>query len=159
MNTIASQITSLTIVYLTVNSGTSKKTSKLRVTGLCEGNSPETGEFPAQRASNAENVPIWWRHQGVGWFVRYTWSEACGLRPGSWQNCLGIGYHVPVFCTDPNLYNKYTVYCIQYTLHKYTCPSSQRTTCGISHESVFGHLLFCYTSMLWPMYPKLYCYG
>ena len=40
----------------------SKKTSKLRVTGLCVGNSPVTGEFPAQRASNTENVSIWWRH-------------------------------------------------------------------------------------------------
>ena len=40
----------------------SRKTSKLRVTGLCEGNSLETGEFPAQRASNAENVSIRWRH-------------------------------------------------------------------------------------------------
>ena len=40
----------------------SKKTSKLRVTGLCAGNSPWTGEFPAQMASNAENVSIWWRH-------------------------------------------------------------------------------------------------
>ena len=40
----------------------SKKTSKLRVTGLCEGNSPVTGEFPTQRASNAGNVSIWWRH-------------------------------------------------------------------------------------------------
>ena len=40
----------------------SKKTSKLRVTGLCVGNSPGTGEFPAQRASNAENVSIWWGH-------------------------------------------------------------------------------------------------
>ena len=40
----------------------SKKTSKLRVAGLCVGNSPVTGEFPAQRASNAENVSIWWRH-------------------------------------------------------------------------------------------------
>ena len=39
-----------------------KKTSKLRVTGLCEGNSPVTGEFPAQMASNAENLSIWWRH-------------------------------------------------------------------------------------------------
>ena len=39
-----------------------KKTSKLRVTGLCVGNSPVTGEFPAQMASNAENVSIWWRH-------------------------------------------------------------------------------------------------
>ena len=43
----------------------SKKTSKLRVTGLCAGNSPETGEFPAQMASNAENVSIWWRHHEI----------------------------------------------------------------------------------------------
>ena len=40
----------------------SKKTSKLRVTGLCEWNSPMTGEFPAYTASNAENASIWWRH-------------------------------------------------------------------------------------------------
>ena len=37
MGAMASQITSLTIVY-------------------------STGEFPAQMASNAENVSIWWRH-------------------------------------------------------------------------------------------------
>ena len=42
----------------------SKKTSKLRVTGLCERNSPVTVEFLAQMASNAENVSIWWRHNG-----------------------------------------------------------------------------------------------
>ena len=40
----------------------SNKTPKLLVTGLCEGNSPVTGEFPAQKASNVENVSIWWRH-------------------------------------------------------------------------------------------------
>ena len=40
----------------------SKKTSKLRVTGLCAGNPPGTGGYPAQMASNAENVSIWWRH-------------------------------------------------------------------------------------------------
>ena len=40
----------------------SKKTSKLRVTGLCAGNSPVAGEFPTQMASNAENVFIWWHH-------------------------------------------------------------------------------------------------
>ena len=39
-----------------------KKTSKLRVTGLCVGNSPGTGEFPSQIASNPENVSIWWHH-------------------------------------------------------------------------------------------------
>ena len=42
----------------------SKKTSKLCITGLCKGNSPVTGEFPSQRASDAENVSIWWRHRG-----------------------------------------------------------------------------------------------
>ena len=40
----------------------SKTTSKRRVTGLCVGNSPGTGEFTAQMASNAENISIWWRH-------------------------------------------------------------------------------------------------
>ena len=40
----------------------SMKTLTLRVTGLCVGNSPVTGEFPAQRASNAENASMWWRH-------------------------------------------------------------------------------------------------
>ena len=43
----------------------SKTTSKLRVTGLCAGNSPVAGEFPAQRPRNAENVSIWWRHHIV----------------------------------------------------------------------------------------------
>ena len=42
----------------------SKKTSKLSVTGLCAGNSPVTSEFPAQMASNAGNVSIWWCHHG-----------------------------------------------------------------------------------------------
>ena len=42
----------------------SRKISKLRVTGLCEGNSLVTGEFPAQRASNAENAFTLWRHHG-----------------------------------------------------------------------------------------------
>ena len=42
-----------------------KKTSKLRVAGLCVGNSPVTGEFPTQKASNAENVSIWWRHHNT----------------------------------------------------------------------------------------------
>ena len=43
----------------------SNKTSKLRVTGLCADNSSLTREFPAQMASNAENVSIWWRHHVI----------------------------------------------------------------------------------------------
>ena len=64
MGTIASEITSLIHECLLnqIFRRRSKKTSKLRVTGLCVGNSPETGEFPAQMACNAKNVSIWWRH-------------------------------------------------------------------------------------------------
>ena len=50
MSAMASQITSISIAYSTV---WSKKAPKLRVTGLCEGNSPFAGEFPAQWASNS----------------------------------------------------------------------------------------------------------
>ena len=55
LSAMASQITGVSIVYSTVCSGPDqKKTSKLRVTGVCEGNSPVTG--------NAETISIWWRH-------------------------------------------------------------------------------------------------
>ena len=63
MGALASQVTSLTIVYPTVYSGAGQ-TSTLRVTGLCAGNSPMTGVFPAQMASNAENDSIW-RHNDL----------------------------------------------------------------------------------------------
>ena len=62
MGAMASQFTSIEIVYSTVYSGVVKKTSNLRVTGLCARNSPLTGEFPAQMSSYAENVSILWRH-------------------------------------------------------------------------------------------------
>ena len=61
MSAMVSHLACLTIVYSTVFQG-SKKISNLQVTGLCAGNSPVTGEFPAQRASNAENISIWWHH-------------------------------------------------------------------------------------------------
>ena len=64
MGTIASQITSLTIVYWTVYSGAdqSKHQSSASLAFVWEFTG--TGEFPAQMASNAENIPIWWRHHG-----------------------------------------------------------------------------------------------
>ena len=62
MGTMASKITSLAVVYLTVYSGVDKKNIKApRHWPLC-------GEFtgdrwiPAQMASNVENVSNWWRH-------------------------------------------------------------------------------------------------
>ena len=54
----------------------SKKTSKICITGLCEGNSPVTGEFPAQMTSNPENISIWWRHHDHHWSpVACTWEQ------------------------------------------------------------------------------------
>ena len=62
MGVMASQITSLTIVYTTAYSGADqrkkRKKKKLRVSGLCVVNSPVTGEFPTQMASNVENISI-----------------------------------------------------------------------------------------------------
>ena len=51
----------------------SKKTSKLHVTGLCAGNSPGTGEFPAQMASNADIFSIWWCHHNSCASVLFRW--------------------------------------------------------------------------------------
>ena len=57
MGAKASQITSFTIVFSAVYSKRgSKKTPNLRVTGLCVGNSPVNGEFPAQRACINDRV-------------------------------------------------------------------------------------------------------
>ena len=66
IGTMASQITSLTnCLFNRLFRRRAKKTSNLRVTGFCAENSPGTGEFPAQMASNAENVSIWWRHHVI----------------------------------------------------------------------------------------------
>ena len=62
----------------------SRKTSKLCVPGLCEGNSLVTGEFPTQRASNVENVSIWWRHHDKCHDATPTSSPAWA--PESWAS-------------------------------------------------------------------------
>ena len=67
----------------------SKKTSKLRVTGVCAGNSPGTGEFPAQMASNAEKmfpfddvIMLW--HFTPSHCVNQRWFTFTGRR--KWNN-------------------------------------------------------------------------
>ena len=64
----------------------SKKISKLRVTGLCKGISPVTGEFPAQRASNAEFFFIWWRHHVRSFQIRHLgWLHCEIIEQRSWE--------------------------------------------------------------------------
>ena len=60
MGAKASQITSLTIVYSAVQAKIKGNIKAPRHWPSC--GEPMTGEFPAQMASNAENVSIWWRH-------------------------------------------------------------------------------------------------
>ena len=77
---------------------TPKKTSKLRVTGLCVGNSPETGEFPAQMASYAENVSIWWRHHVWSFDICFVVSQGKLIKKTSscrqWSETLGCSCDV-----------------------------------------------------------------
>ena len=70
-----------------------KKASKLCVTALCVGNSPMTGEFPTQKASNTENDFIWWRHhECIGGNVFRTKVQWCGKRVMSWRHHRFIDY-------------------------------------------------------------------
>ena len=75
----------------------SKKISKLRVTGLCAGNSPVTGEFPAQMASNAENASIWWRHH----VILKNMGKMGGARPQNTRDHFGYVFSqwkTPLHC-------------------------------------------------------------
>ena len=86
-----------------------KKSSKLRATGLREGNSPDQW-IPGQSVSNAENVSIWWRYYVM---TRYIWywqaiklqsqSLVCGNR--YWGN-------FPVYAN--NLILRYNDWCQQH---------------------------------------------
>ena len=93
----------------------SKKTSKLRVTGLYEGNSPVTGEFPAQMASNAENVSIWWRHHDWQyWHHQQRWQlqiQSTNL-PSLLEKILGVNSS-----TSNNTVSGKINFCHQVSLH------------------------------------------
>ena len=63
MAAMASQATSVSIVYLTVCSGVEQRKHQNSVPlAFVGGNSPVNREFPGQRANNAEKYSIWWCH-------------------------------------------------------------------------------------------------
>ena len=86
----------------------SKKTWKLCVTGICEGNSSVTGEFPAQRASNAEHVSIRWRHRVNVKMCHISASSdsVCNVchAPEQTANTETIGWS----CNEPEIGHMYT---------------------------------------------------
>ena len=62
MGTITSQIISLTIVYSAVFQGADHRKHQSSTSLAFVWSFTGDQEFPAQRASNAEKVSIWWRH-------------------------------------------------------------------------------------------------
>ena len=93
MSAMVSQITGVSIVYLTVYSGADhiRHQSFASLAFLSVGNSPVTGKFPAQRASNVENVSIWRRYHEVV-IGSVNGLMPAGNQPITWTNI------------DPNLY-------------------------------------------------------
>ena len=87
----------------------SKITSKLRVTGLCEGNSPMIGEFPTQRTSDMENVSIWWCHHDGGCMMT-SWLSGCSQsgcsQSGCSQSTSKEELWCPLCCSLNKLFNK-----------------------------------------------------
>ena len=59
---MVSQITSLTIVYSTVDSGADQRKHQSSASLVLCGEFTDHRGIPAQMASNPENVSIWWRH-------------------------------------------------------------------------------------------------
>ena len=118
MTTMASPITSLTVVYSTVywDADQRKHQSSLHWP-LC-GEFTGTGEFPAQRPSYTENVSIWWRHH-VSVIYTFTlaiwgnlgWGLLSEFLPFRYflkfsalsKHTLAIEYHVNIWQVLPQL--------------------------------------------------------
>ena len=88
-----------------------------------------TSKFPAQMASNTENVSIWWRHHDCHLFVRVVafWQRFChtllmlNAQPGGVSNTYDISNNKCKWprlatCTISNLYieTKYPILTLQY---------------------------------------------
>ena len=69
MSSMASQITGVSKVYSTVCSGVDQRIYQNAVSLAFARGIHRWPEFPAQRASNAKKVSIWWRHQGGRWIT------------------------------------------------------------------------------------------
>ena len=113
----------------------SKKTSKFRVTGLCEGNSPVTGEFPAQRASNTEIFPF-----DDGIMVTHS--------PG----------RIPQDGRQDDIYI-YIMYMLQYFTGRLVCLHTHYTFHGIHTRFMLFVVVVSYVPSNWWGLRTLHCQG
>ena len=106
----------------------SKKTSKPRVIGLCEGNSPLTGEFPTQRANNVENVSIWWRLHDILNISFYTMNHCRAPK---------ISYETLYHCWTPILSRTYRSVSVQSSIPPSSEPLSKPSMMASSNGNIF----------------------
>ena len=138
MGTTASQITSLTIVYSTVYSDADQRKH--------ESSAPLafvwTGEFPAQMASNAENVSIWWRHH----------AEDCWTSQAD-QECLTswpwLGMKIFILNTKDALTIFFTQ-CYLATILRSASLPRKHSTIQLVYWAKIEHFLPSSTRMHWP---------
>ena len=103
MTTMASQITSLTVVYSIVYSGADQRKHQSSASLPSVRGIHRDRWIPAQRVSNAESVSIWWRHHGHPFMSFTPYHQLCDQynfikdRPAICQNvmdplsCIHIG--------------------------------------------------------------------
>ena len=121
--------------------------------------SPVSVEFPAQKASNAENVSIWWRHNGCGWSLGEATvnrsRQTCGLCwVYCWENSvsnltivsthsLQVGYGGYGYCTC----DKFQLQMIKHRfgLNRCQIDSESFQSCSVW---VFGCLVYWYRHSL-----------
>ena len=137
----------------------SNKTSKLCVTGLCVGNSPVTGEFPAKMDRNAENVSICWLHRvstefkPVAWHLKYDKLDCLsdslfGLTQKASKHCI-IGFcegNPPVIRVFPSQRASNVVY----TWHEVCCNLHLKNT---DRSSRLMYLVVIYYWILFTKFP------
>ena len=141
---MASQITSLTIVYLMVYSGAYQRKHQSSASLVFV-----RGEFPAQRASNVENVSIWWRHHVPCGYTVVRQSIFSGS--GSWSQVLmkqnkknSITFSMLFLCPSWNF--NLAIYCWEYISCEFrnrvkifwSVPSTYNTT--IPHLLLVPHI-------------------
>ena len=97
MSAMVSQITSLTIVYSIVYTCADQRKHQISASlaFVRIHRWPVTGEFPAQMASNAENVSIWWRHHVV-----FNFTVGVPVVSRMWSRCHSGTARCPVRVTD-----------------------------------------------------------
>ena len=130
VTTMTSQITSLTVFTQPFLQTQIKENIKApRHWPLC-GEITGTDEFPAQRASNAENVSIWWRHHVLLAF-RHDTCVVCVVTT-----------HMQAICLEQ--YLRFTMSCVGYeikkTLYVRVIQDMPLTIC--QYICAFGHTPF-----------------